>query len=330
MPLKRPIIARPARGFTLVELLVVVAIIGVLVALLLPAVQAAREAARRTQCTNNLHQIAVAVLNYEQIHGRLPPGSTSESTGINGPYYSTWTVDLLPGLEQPGLFALWDDSRDFARPENRQLREAFVPTYLCPSDQDIEQLGQPESGPGSTGGAMWAPGSYRAMSGHSLGEDGDHYFDNPEFAKTWHEKKMPSEMRGPMHTVARHPGTHRRFQPVTLAEIADGTSQTLLVGEAMTMRFVQRRTFWAYAYTSYNQSSAFFESRTLLPDYLACVSAGGGGIHTCKRGWGGFHAGDILLFARCDGSVRPVSQYIDMQVFVAGGTIQGAENVYDF
>src|SRR5438874_4555111 len=88
------------RGFTLVELLVVIAIIGLLVALLLPAVQAAREAARRTQCSNNLKQIGLAALQFEEVYKRLPPGAVWSSSGTaKGSMY----VYLLPYLEQSNL-----------------------------------------------------------------------------------------------------------------------------------------------------------------------------------------------------------------------------------
>ena len=316
------------RGITLIELLVAIAIIGVLAALLLPAISSSREAARRVQCANNLKQISMAVLNYQEVHGHFPAGSTSAGTDIGGPYLSTWTVDILPFLEQQQLHGLWNPEKDFSHQSNRRLRESFVPTYLCPSDIEQDQLVRPESGPGSLrSDQLWAPGSYRAMSGHSLGQQGDHYWDNPSFARNWHEASMPSQNRGPMHNVAKDPGIHRKFQPVEAAEITDGLTNTLLVGEYHTSTFAFRRTLWAYAYTSYNQSSAFFESRTLLPDYLRCFVIGGGGIHTCKRSWGSLHAGDILQFAYSDGSVHALSQNMVMDVFVAGGTIQGEEGI---
>src|SRR5207237_1675079 len=91
------------RAFTLVELLVVIAIIGVLVALLLPAVQQAREAARRMTCTNNLKQIGIALHNHHDVKLTFPPGGMN--TGHNGtPVYTTWTVEILPFMEQQALF----------------------------------------------------------------------------------------------------------------------------------------------------------------------------------------------------------------------------------
>jgi prepilin-type N-terminal cleavage/methylation domain-containing protein len=313
-------------GFTLVELLVVIAIIGILVALLLPAVQAAREAARRTQCANQLRQIGLAILNFEDGNRRFPAGSTSEGTPINGPYSSTWTVDILPFIEEQGVYDLWNPDAPFVHASNQRLRETFLDIYLCPSDIEIGTLGAPESGPGSGGSMLWAPGSYRGMSGHSLGINGDHYWDNPEAGKSVHAADMPVVWQGPLHVTYRNESaSDRAFEPVTLGKIADGTSHTLLVGEYHTITYQSRRTFWAYAYTSYNQSSAFFESRTLIPDYEKCTMIGGGGAHTCKRAWGSLHGGNLVQFVKCDGSVHQISTNVDMDLFAASGTIQNAE-----
>jgi type II secretory pathway pseudopilin PulG len=299
--------------------LVVIAIIGVLIALLLPAVQAAREAARRTQCANNLKQIGLAVLEFESANKRLPAGSTTRTANIGGPYYSTWTVDILPYIEQPALYELWDSSVGFTAAANKALRETFVTSYLCPSDQDTDTLFSPESND-SGRNLAWAPGSYRAMAGASLGMNGDHYWDNPNYLG--HPNEMPAWQRGAMFSVATNPGGSRSFQAVEVAEILDGTSNTFLVGEYHTQTYRSRRTFWAYAYTSYNQSGAFPESRILLPDYERCVAIGGGGVHTCKRAWGSLHTGNIVQFTYCDGSVRTVDQDIDMDLFVKLATIQ--------
>src|SRR6266436_5022135 len=124
------------QAFTLVELLVVIAIIGVLVALLLPAVQQAREAARRTQCKNNLKQIGLALQNYHGDFLRFPPGYVSNfdaSGNDTGPGWG-WGAMILPQLEQQNL----QNSIDFKQPieaaANAAPRIAPLPAYLCPSD----------------------------------------------------------------------------------------------------------------------------------------------------------------------------------------------------
>lgn len=328
-------------GFTLVELLVVIAIIATLIGLLLPAVQSAREAARRTQCMGNMRQIGLAVLGYESARRSFPAGSTTDTPALYGPYYSTWTVDILPFIEQAQLYELWKGKTNTANPllpvpicggdlkqsfQTTAIRETSVPIYTCPSDFDTKSLVKPDSGSSTDMGMSWAPGSYRAVSGYSLGQGGSEYWDDPTYVSSVSEQKMPSQWRGAMHNISLNPGSgNRKMLPVRLRQILDGTTRTLMVGEYHTTTQPGRRTLWSYAYTSYNQSSGFPESRTLLADYVRCMTIGGGGIDTCKRAWGSLHSGGNMVFTRCDGSTRVIDSEIDMTVFCAATTIQGGE-----
>ena len=131
------------RGFTLVELLVVIAIIGILVALLLPAVQSARQAAQRIQCTNNLKQLALAALNYESAHKRLPAGHEliSGTASPSNPFSNDnkshgwgWRAKILDFIEEGGLSSSLDFDLPIAAPVNATLAQSTIPTMLCPSD----------------------------------------------------------------------------------------------------------------------------------------------------------------------------------------------------
>jgi prepilin-type N-terminal cleavage/methylation domain-containing protein len=126
--------ARPA--FTLIELLVVIAIIAILVALLLPAVQQAREAARRTQCKNNLVQIGLALLNYEMAHECLPPGSVDPNRPIRNEakgYHVGWIVQVLPYIEQGNTFQHFNFSVGVYDPANKAASAVHIGILACPS-----------------------------------------------------------------------------------------------------------------------------------------------------------------------------------------------------
>ena len=118
------------RGFTLIELLVVIAIIAILIALLLPAVQQAREAARRTECKNKLKQIGIALHNYHDVNSAFPPGAVSVSNGLS------WLVSVLPFMEQDNLFEQFDFSIAHNSGVNNPFRQQRMGIYLCPSGSE--------------------------------------------------------------------------------------------------------------------------------------------------------------------------------------------------
>lgn len=166
--------SRRIAAFTLVELLVAIAIIGVLFALLLPAIQSAREAARRIACVNNLKQVALATLNYTSAHGKLPPSGIVESKTLidpatnheypvfdqhSGKMYS-WAVVLLPYLEESALYSQIDLSRTVLD-QPYEPQETFIPTFACPSDS---ARGRMYADAQFTLGKRFAKGNYAAYA----------------------------------------------------------------------------------------------------------------------------------------------------------------------
>ena len=309
-------------AFTLIELLVVITIIGILISLLLPAVQAAREAARRVQCSNNLKQIGLALHNYHTSWDSFPPGNLNNTAG-NCPgmgeptdsystHFGNWLIAILPHIEQSSLFDHYDLRYYNESPENKTVRETSVSVYVCPSDLDGQMANVPATGPAQTADAKYAPGSYRAVSGRS--DDGKNYLDS-EMMYSYQRKS-----RGPIHMAGVW-----KYATESFDSILDGTSNTLLIGESTTSTNTEYRTFWAYSYAYYSLSGTTAQSRTLGGDYARCVETGGsGGANPCKRGWGSLHSG-ILNFALCDGSVRPISTTIDTTLFANLATISGGE-----
>jgi len=312
-------------AFTLVELLVVIAIIGVLVALLLPAIQAAREAARRMQCTNNLKQIGLALQNYHSATGHFPAAALIEGACCTQPSKTGWSLEILPYMENQNLYSLLDPDVTIGHINNKRLRESEAPGYSCPSDLPQELLvpasGLEAGGFGGSGGQnnQFRTGSYRAVTGKVrnaatwyLAEDLKDAAGNELVSWNW---------RGPMHLSG-----YLGLQEEAIRNIEDGTSNTLMVGEQTTITVPRRRSFWAYTWGGYATSQAWDDPRMFLGDYEKCQTLSGSGAQrVCMGGWYSFHP-NSANFLRCDGSVSAVQLDIDLTTFgdlcsIAGGEV---------
>ena len=229
-----PRVRRYVRGFTLVELLVVIAIIGVLVALLLPAVQSARESARRTQCANNLRQLGLAIQNHHATTGHFPKNQTSSGRSSGGEceagYYS-WLVFLLPYLEQEALFESIDRSVNMSdacasgapigeQHPNAESSTVVLEGFLCPSDGDAG-----ENAP-LMGAANPAGDNYAANAGwpsRATGYNG--------------ERSTPGAYNGVI--TLKNPGQSVTWHPegnVSMRHVSDGTSHTVAIAERLIQR----------------------------------------------------------------------------------------------
>ncbi|UUO06094.1 DUF1559 domain-containing protein [Blastopirellula sp. J2-11] len=303
-------------AFTLVELLVVIAIIGVLIALLLPAVQQAREAARRMQCSNNLKQMALAMHGYHDVHLSFPIGTYQYgAAGLSlDRGYMGWSIGILGFIEQQNLFDQYDSSYDAVSSVNTVVRESVIATYNCPSDPNAGQL--LGTATANCCGRKFASSSYRGISGRS---NGSGYFDDVIL--------FPSTNREDKGILT---ALEEGERPTRFADITDGTSNTLLVGEAHATGTPDRGAFWAQTYTSYALASITvgYPAPTFgITDYSDCATvANDQGVHlnACKRYLGSLHTGGVQ-FARADGSVSFTSVTIDQAILGGHATASGNE-----
>jgi len=324
------------RGFTLVELLVVIAIIGVLVALLLPAVQAAREAARRIQCSNNLKQLGLATHSFHDTYGYLPPayivqGDPKLSWG-GGDRRATWAALILPFMEQTNAANLIDTQYMWDQGPNQvnaaQIVGLSIPGYLCPSRRSGEVRGEPVSKFGrpprtiTFDGIVGTLSDYAAVgAGYSQEEDPGTCIEPDKIPGAWNACSlgaMPPVIIRPDSAISGK--TLGTKGATAFRNIVDGLSYTGLFGEkhfsADCLGFANESSpqepcgdapilFWRH----WNQFSYVRDLRSPM----------GRGPSDTAQGWtvhGSWHPG-ICQFALADGSVRSISVTTSLPIMQA-------------
>ena len=296
-------------GFTLVELLVVITIIGILIALLLPAVQAAREAARRLQCQNHLKQIGLAFLNHEQAHGHLATGGWGwnwvgdPDRGFDQRQPGGWAYNILPFIEQEALHNL-----GAGRPQSekyaamRAVAETPLATFICPSRRRVMPYpnGQNHSYYGCDKPEVLGRGDYAGNMGSVA------YTGGGSPSSLSDGDAMSEDQWDSSYGTTRFNGVCHRRSVVTMGMIRDGSSNTYLVGE----RYLNPDHYYSGQDATDDQNLYVGHDRDVLR-------------HTCERpmqdrsGYGGQlmfgspHAGGWNVVF-CDGSVHSISYSIDL------------------
>lgn len=233
-------------GFTLVELLVVIAIMGVLVALLLPAIQSAREAARRIQCTNNLKQLGLAILNYESAQRQLPPGYASNSLAVpvpatrdsetwDAPPGWGWAAFLLPHLEQAGISQQADMEMPLWDARHKELIRTSIAGLLCPTDSGEREaffVTDPAGQPISIEGQQVELGRSNYVASHGQESCWGACGAEPTatvFTNIYTSETTEVTVNGDVSKVGD--GPFYRNSQVRMRDITDGLSNTLFLGE---------------------------------------------------------------------------------------------------
>jgi prepilin-type N-terminal cleavage/methylation domain-containing protein len=318
---------RRAQGFTLVELLVVIAIIGVLVALLLPAVQSAREAARRIQCSNNVKQIMLSMHNFHDTHLVFPPGAVRAPLGFNAITHPEplavhtkfnlpttgilhgWGQFILPFMEQKPLADkyLWD--QDWRSMANRQVVEAQVNSFVCPSTPNFKR---------------WDEGTSGAFTIKAAASD--YGILNKSNAATLSGAGIPMDAG----TIASPDGVMEVNEILRMSDIVDGTANTFWLDECAGRPKRYRRGHKVAAGLQTGTASAFSDSNEhIIHGAVASGSPQTGPVAinaTNEDEMYSFHPGGAMA-GFGDGAVRFLSDSIEMKVAGALVSRNGGESV---
>jgi prepilin-type N-terminal cleavage/methylation domain-containing protein/prepilin-type processing-associated H-X9-DG protein len=317
------------RAFTLIELLVVIGIIGVLIALLVPAVQKVREASSRSQCSNNLKQLALACHAYQDTFGTLPRNGTlhwaatshgpPEGTGCCGlgAAHWSWIARLLPFIEQDNVYkqAGVPEGNMDANAKVKALLGTEIAMLACPSDQsprtrtDAADIG---------GDAVMGVTSYKGVAGANWGAD--FYPGDQNFTTSYRNIGTNGSYNG----LERGDGIFwrgdARFGSLRLERITDGTSNTLMIGEDIPELILWNA--WAYS----NGSTATCAIPLNMGVTIPPLGIGDDGDWPDRYSFRSRHPGGVN-FANADGSVRFVVEFIPLQIYHALATISGAEPI---
>jgi prepilin-type N-terminal cleavage/methylation domain-containing protein len=305
------------RAFTLVELLVVIAIIGILIALLLPAIQSAREAARRSQCVNNLKQIGIAVHNYHDTLRELSPMRVWDGD-------RTWLALILPYMEEEQVATLWDPQLGCFYDQQHDFRTAVIETFFCPSmphgTRIIAQPADPGDGhshPRSDpkgGGWLGSISDYRHVTGSTCVVEGvnvngvyqriPYTLVSGNADQCLADGPIPQPRNKPVRTGPANRGVQSWDAITSLKSITDGTSKTVLAGEVS--RAEAEKT---HAFNGDHLSGLHIgEERGFCERCTQTKDEGG------EEGrFGGAHS-SIVNFVMCDARVQSISRDINLSV----------------
>lgn len=312
-------------AFTLVELLVVVSIIALLIALLLPAVQMSREAARRCQCGNNLKQLGLGLHSYHQVHSQLPGGSSyayinppATPSGSSSTGSPTWAVSIFPYIEQQAVYDAMDLKKLMCDPVNEKAATTPIPVFACPTDPQSSHpvfTSRPESGSATAGSGGPNPKSsmglwYPACIGPTMPSFSCFFCPDPTPSPSnwccqgycWGSFNPSGNSVG---MFGRHPAGFR------FEDVRDGLTNTIMAGETLAGDYAYNGVFCV----NFPVASTSIPPNTFMKDTTYKAS-----------GYKSLHPGGLHLLM-ADGGVRFLKATVDFQLYCNLGTRAGSETV---